>query len=1394
MNTRLVRFANLLSLSLLLLAPSRVSAKSQSADWNVAVLDKILDNLSPYDRTAAVGDMDIRVTDLKAWRDRLAGEAPFQLELAGSSNAPTWTAGNVYYNFTNVVAVTNLIPSTNSTFLTNVVHVTNVLSAAHQKVFLDAAREWAMFANLHFFPRTNQANFITVGDDNSGVVGEGGRSAVGMIGGEQFLLIGASSWIREVICHELGHALGLVHEHQRLDRDDYVTVLTNNIVPGLEPQLVKIPTSRTNTPYDFLSIMHYAHNAFSVNPGLDTIVPLPAYSQYIDIMGVRFDPVLSVGDRAGMAAIYGVGPPTTNIVTTTQDSGPGSLRAAFYYAFDHPGTTITFNIPANDPGKLTNVFLIQPTDQLPSLVNGTTLDGATQLPNPNPNGPAIELNGILLPTLYEGSGVRLAGSNCTVRSLIINGFPGSGVLIDGTNAAGNVVSGCYLGVDPTGAFSIADGLNCVTISHGAHGNTVGGSAAGFRNIISGSLSDGLVITDPGTSDNVVSANFVGLNAKGTAPLPNGSSGIRLGNGAQGNQIGGTTPQARNVISGNALNGIFITDANTTGNLVVGNYLGVNPTGTGAVPNGRTGVSIGAGANNNLIGGPSAGAGNLICGNGTYGVALGDQGTQANSVQGNYIGLGASGTNAVPNASAGIVIFDGANNNLIGGTDNGAANIISGNANSGVLMSGTNVFNNLVRGNYIGLNASGNGAVPNAAAGVALQGGAASNTVGGESPLMRNIIAGNQGPGVAVRDTNTTANVVAGNFIGLNAAGKSAVPNTAAGVSLFAGARSNVIGGFNVTAANVISGNSSGGVTISDAGTTANLIEGNLIGVDPTGATALPNQLSGVAIFGGAQSNLIGGTIVGAGNVISGNTALGINISDAGTMFNLVQGNLIGLNAAGNKAVPNLLSGITIFLGAQSNIVGGASSLARNVISGNISAGIVISDANTSGNIVAGNYVGLDTAGGIAISNLAGGIDILGGAQGNLVGGTMPGAGNVISGNGYPGIVVSDLGTSGNMVAGNFIGLDATGVLAVANESYGITILNGAQSNQIGGVGVGYPNFISGNHGFAISLYGTNTANNVIQGNKIGLNAANGSVANTSGGLVLFNGTHSNTIGGTTPGAGNLIAYNQGDGVQISGAGTVGNTVRGNSIFSNAGLSIDLFSGGNNDTAPPSLTSGPIGANFLVGSLLGILGNTVHIDFYTSPIGSAAPQAKTYLGSKDFTAGLLGALNFSVTLAPSLTLGQNITATATDLAGNTSPLAGGIALAPTDSVGDGIADGWRKAHFGGTGTTTNAVSCAACDPDHDGMTNLQEFQTGSDPNDPTSALRITALPDANGAFTVGFDTLFGLRYLVEARDELGSGNWSVIADQITGSGDPVQLSDPGAVPPNRRFYRLAVLVP
>src|SRR5262249_38283160 len=343
----------------------------------------------------------------------------------------------------------------------------------------------------------------------------------------------------------------------------------------------------------------------------------------------------------------------------------------------------------------------------------------------------------------------------------------------------------------------------------------------------------------------------------------------------------------------------------------------------------------------------------------------------NLIQGNAIGTDKNGTARLGNEMDGILIAFAANN-TIGGSDPDAGNLISGNKASGVRISGSTATGNLVAGNRIGTDAGGRTALGNAD-GVRIEGGATNNTIGGPTAEARNVISGNAGDGVDITDSGTTGNVLAGNYIGTNSAGTAALANAGAGILINTGASNNTIGGTSAAARNVISGNTTYGIEITDAGTTGNVVEGNYIGTDTTGTQALGNSNTGlgngaaaVLVESGASGNTIGRTAAGAGNLISGNTAGdGVQIFHADD--NAVEGNLIGTTASGNAALGNL-AGIVIVVGSG-NLIGVPG--AGNVISGNTGQGLFFAGAD--GNTAAGNTIGLGADGSTPLGNGASGI-------------------------------------------------------------------------------------------------------------------------------------------------------------------------------------------------------------------------------------------------------------------------------------------------------------------------------------------------------------------------------------------------------------------------------------
>ena len=335
------------------------------------------------------------------------------------------------------------------------------------------------------------------------------------------------------------------------------------------------------------------------------------------------------------------------------------------------------------------------------------------------------------------------------------------------------------------------------------------------------------------------------------------------------------------------------------------------------------------------------------------------------------------------------------------------------------------------------------------------------------------------------------------------------------------------------------------------------------------------------IVGDASSNTIGGVVgttpggscTGACNLISGNADDGVRIGGANTSSNVIQGNYIGTDVHGTGDVGNTDDGLHIEDGASDNLIGGTTPEARNLISGNEEEGIVIRDNNTVNNRVEGNYIGLDVTGAEALSNTRNGVEIRI-APDNFIGGTMTGAGNVISGNGDSGVLIIDVGSTNNVVQGNYIGTDATGTRDIGNTRSGVTIALGASSNMIGGVIPEARNIISGNGNDGVRISDDGTIDNFVEGNYIGTQA-NGieALGNAFSGVFITDGPSDNVIGGVGE-SGNTIAFNDQDGVALAPNGGTGNAIRGNAIFKNTDLGIDLNQDGSTGNDAKDVDAGP----------------------------------------------------------------------------------------------------------------------------------------------------------------------------------------------------------------------------
>ena len=407
------------------------------------------------------------------------------------------------------------------------------------------------------------------------------------------------------------------------------------------------------------------------------------------------------------------------------------------------------------------------------------------------------------------------------------------------------------------------------------------------------------------------------------------------------------------------------------------------------------------------------------------------------------------------------------------------------------------------------------------------------------------------------------------------------------------------------------------------------IEGNFLGTNVAGTARYDQGFGENVKILGQSGGIIGGTTPAARNLLSG-CKVGVDSAGPGS-GHTIQGNLIGLDISGTTALAlcdgSTTWGVYVNTGGSSFTIGGTAAGAPNVIAGG-NNGIGLRGPN---HIVQGNLLGTDVTGTLRIGFSGYGISLQG--TDALIGGSVPGASNVIAGaDFYGGILVE--GGSGHSIHGNFIGTDPTGTLDLGNGRIGIQVSTATVADAdvlIGGVGPG------------------------------------------EGNVIAFNGRSQNRNGG--------IGVSSGRGI----------TIRGNRIFANSGdpgLGIDLDNSddsivdpndpGDVDTGTNDLQNFPIlqsvehlgpqgnGSTRIVGKFHSTPSTTFDLDFYSNP--ACAPflrepyEGEVYLGTSEITTDGSGNASIDVTLPVATEAGARIAATATDPIGNTSEFSQQILLA------------------------------------------------------------------------------------------------------------------------------------
>ncbi len=584
-------------------------------------------------------------------------------------------------------------------------------------------------------------------------------------------------------------------------------------------------------------------------------------------------------------ATYSISKAKLAVTSTADDASQGTLRYAITQANTGNFSEIDFAI-----GVVGSAQTIHLTSALPTLTgSGVSLNGLSQGGSGNTQR-LITLDGSGAGSSSDG--LILQGWNGTVSGLILSNFGDDGIKVEGPK------------------------------------NTIGGTAAGAGNVISGNHNDSVFI-DSSAWGVQVQGNYIGNYSTGSAAQPNK---VGIEDAGSYNTIGGSVAGARNFISGNMIDGILL-DSTAWAETVQGNYIGLSVSGKLALAN-RNGIEVAGG--NNTIGGDSGGnyyTRNFISGNSGDGVLI-DGGATGNLVQGNFIGIDVSGTSS------------------------GYTNVISGSTNDGVLIDST-AANNLIQGSYIGTDYTGKNAVSNSGNGLEVQG--TNNTIGGVYPA-RNYISANSKDGLLL-GSKASGNQVLDNFIGLDISGTHGIGNLN-GIEI--AGTGNTIGGTVAGSINVISANKNDGILL-DATASGNLVLGSFVGTDYSGKNGVANSGNGIEVAG--AGNTLGGTTSAVRNIISGNSKDGV-LLDSTASGTLVLGNYIGVNYSG-AALGN--SGNGVEMAGNNNTVGGSASGAGNIISDNSKNGVLVSAG--SGDTMSRNSI---------FGNTLLGISLASGANNNIV--------------------------------------------------------------------------------------------------------------------------------------------------------------------------------------------------------------------------------------------------------------------------------------------------------------------------------------------------------------------------------------------------------------------------
>ncbi|MCB0992531.1 MAG: FG-GAP repeat protein, partial [Acidimicrobiales bacterium] len=816
----------------------------------------------------------------------------------------------------------------------------------------------------------------------------------------------------------------------------------------------------------------------------------------LELAAANTNVVNSTGDAAD--ALPGDGLCDTGGLNSEGDPAC-TLRAAIQEANAVTGVgTITFAIPATDPGFTGVYWSISPTSALPAITDRLLVDGATQpgfVANTNA-GPAalngtqmIEIDGSSAGTGADG--IIVDADDVVVRGLVINGFGESGVVTTAT-ADRVTIAGTYIGTSQAGVAAVPNGNSGVELA--GPGAVVGGDAAADRNLIGGNTVAGVAVTST-AANATIEGNLIGTDAGGTPVIANGvgvhvdgapnatiDSNVVAGNTGAGIEPSATTPRSITI---------------TANSIHTNGGLGIDWNGDGITLNDWPDTD-------NVVNRPfvqaahDAGAGNvevvLVAD-----LPAGDYSIQAFANPGGadptgfgegqtYVGSG-SITSAGTGPEYFTIVVPGASGDVLsltvledlGAGQLGSTSEFSTTIQAGELLAVNSTANtgDAVPGDGLcdtgGLNSEGDpectlrAAIDEANASVGHD--TITFSVPGSDP-------GNAG-GIWTIDVGVTPlpDIVEGITIDASTQSGYATTPVVELVGLVGdGLHLTGTAGGSTVRALAIGGFTGDGIEL-EAGADRSRIVDNHIGLDAAGTTA--NALSGMGIRVAAAETQIGD--IGGGNHV-GASMRGIVVAGAAAVDNQVVANVVGTGPTGAPGLGTVIHGVAVEAGAARTVVGGPSAAHRNVIVSSGEAGVVIDGETTDDVVVEGNWIGLWLDGLTAMGNAASGVGVDNDADSSSL------IDNVIVASGQDGISITGASDS-TSVQGNFIGTDSGLIVSPGSGANGVLVGATATNTQVGGLGAGQGNTIAGSgqsdpNADGVRVLAPKAAINVILSNEI----------------------------------------------------------------------------------------------------------------------------------------------------------------------------------------------------------------------------------------------------------------------------------------------------------------------